>query len=81
MPRMLDILAKDIPNADQGFRFLFSGVPFPGHTHRMEWGRAEEGGHWYYGPPNFGVQGWLGPAFFKYLRTTPRFIYFKAEPK
>jgi hypothetical protein len=27
------------------------------------------------------VQGWLGPAFFKYLRTTPRFIYFKAEPK
>ena len=81
MPRMLDILAKDIPNADQGFRFLFSGAPFPGHTHRMEWGRAEEGGHWYYGPPNFGVQGWLGPAFFKYLRTTPRFIYFKAEPK
>jgi hypothetical protein len=80
MPQVIDKLVKDIPNADQGFRLLFSGTPFPGHAHKLEWSKAETGGHWYYGA-DFKVQGWLCPALFRYLRTTPRIIYIKAEPK
>ena len=69
------------PNTGQGFRFLLSGAPFPVHIHVLAWGEAEAGGHWYYGPADFKVQGWFGPAFFKHLRTTSRSIFIKAEPK
>jgi hypothetical protein len=30
IPEMIDELVKDIPNAQQGYRLLFSTQPFPG---------------------------------------------------
>jgi hypothetical protein len=80
MPQVIDTLVKDIPNAGQGFRLCLSATPFPGHTHRLDWCKAEAGGHWY-GGVGFRTWGWFSPPLFKYLRTTPRHIYIKAEPK
>src|SRR5258707_11112854 len=45
---MIDVLVADIPNADKGFRLLFSATPFPGHTVKLEWRREESGGNWYF---------------------------------
>src|SRR5688572_7115304 len=44
----IDRLTEDIPNAEKGFKALFSSSPFPGHTVKLEWRRAETGGNWYY---------------------------------
>lgn len=47
-PEIIDKMVKDIPNADGGFRLLFSSQAFPGETHRLLWRRGEKGGNWYY---------------------------------
>ncbi|MHC4606549.1 MAG: DUF6717 family protein [Planctomycetota bacterium] len=79
IPEMVDDLAKDIPDADKGFRLLFSAKPFPGHAVRLEWRREESGGNWYYCEA-FDKEGWLCPALFKYFKEAPKEIYGKAEP-
>ena len=80
VPEMIDILVADIPDADDGFRLLFSARPFPGHQEKLTWVRAESGGNYYRldDPP---MEGWLCPAMFKYFADPPKEIYVKAEPK
>src|SRR2546430_2348629 len=58
---MIDRLVASIPNAEKGFRLVFSATPFPGHTVKLEWRREEDGGNWYF-CPQFGIEGWLCPA-------------------
>jgi hypothetical protein len=77
---MIDKFVADIPNAQSGFRAIFSASPFPGHTAKLEWRRAESGGNWYYWD-KYQMEGWLCPALFKYFATAPREIYVRAEPK
>jgi hypothetical protein len=77
---MIDKITADIPNAEQGFRAVFSASPFPGHTTKLEWRREESGGNWYYND-RYKMEGWLCPALFKYFPTAPREIYVRAEPK
>ena len=77
---MIDVLVKDIPGAEKGFRLLFSASPFPGYTSKLEWRREEYGGNWYFSP-DFKMEGWLCPALFKYFDKAPSEIYVKAEPK
>src|SRR5215813_7604598 len=77
---MIDVLVGDIPNAQKGFRLLFSATPFPGYKVKLEWKREEYGGNWYFSP-DFKMEGWLCPALFKYFEKAPREIYVKAEPK
>jgi hypothetical protein len=77
---MINQLVKEIPKADQGFRLLFSIGPFPGYTAKLEWRRAEYGGNWCFSP-QFGIEGWLCPALFKYFDKAPAELYAKAEPK
>jgi len=77
---MIDRLVASIPNAEQGFRLVFSAVPFPGHTVKLEWRREEAGGNWYF-CPQLGIEGWLCPALFKYFDQTPRELYGRAEAK
>jgi len=36
---MIDVLVNDIPNAQKGFRLLFSATPFPGYEVKLEWVR------------------------------------------
>jgi len=76
--RLIDMLVADIPNAQKGFRLLFSATPFPGYKVKLEWKREEYGGNWYFSP-EFKMEGWLCPALFKYFDSAPKEIYVKAE--
>ncbi|MHC4673300.1 MAG: DUF6717 family protein [Planctomycetota bacterium] len=80
IPQMIDKIVADIPQAEQGFRLLFSAQLFPGHTHKFIWRRKDKNGNWYYSP-DFKTEGWLCPALFKYFKQAPKNIYIKAEPK
>ena len=77
---MIDHLVRDIPNADQGFRLIFSASAFPGYSARLEWSQAELSGTWY-AAPEWGMEGWLCPALFKYFAEPPAEIYVKAEAR
>ena len=77
---MIDRAVADIPNAEKGFRAIFSASPFPGANWKLEWRRGESGGNWYYSD-QFKMEGWLCPALLKYFPTAPREIYVKIEPK
>jgi hypothetical protein len=75
---MIDKMVADIPNAERGFRAIFGATPFPGHTFKLDWRRAESGGNWYYSD-QFKMEGWLCPALFRYFSSAPREIYVKVE--
>ena len=77
---MIDRLVASIPNAEQGFRLVFSATPFPGHTIKLTWRREEAGGNWYF-CPQLGLEGWLFPVLFKYFDKTPLELYGRADAK
>ena len=79
VPEMIDALTAEIPNAEKGFRLVFSGAPFPGAQVELDWVREEMGGHWYRASLTES-EGWLCPALFKYFDAAPKKIYAKAEP-
>ena len=76
---MIDKMTAQIPNAQTGFRAVFSASAFPGSTEKLEWRREESGGNWYYSD-HYKMEGWLCPALFKYFPDAPREIYVKPEP-
>lgn len=78
VPEMIDDLVRDIPDARNGFRLLFSSGPFPGFQRKLTWLREEFGGNWYKAdePP---MEGWLCPALFRYFESAPAELYVKAE--
>ena len=82
IPELLDNLVMDanIPDADKGFRLIFSSQHFPGHQTKVVWRRRESGGNWYYSE-EYDIEGWLCPALFKYFRRAPKEIYIKTEAK
>ena len=79
-PEMIDKLVANIPDAEKGFRLLFSARPFPGYTHKLLWRRSDTDGNWYYSE-EFKMEGWLCPALMKYFKRAPKEIYIKTEPK
>jgi len=80
IPEMIDDMVKDIPDADKGFRLLFSAQPFPGFTHKLTWRRGDRQGNWYY-CEQFDKEGWLCPGLFRYYQEAPKEIYAKAEKR
>ena len=78
IPEIINHITKDIPNAKNGFRLLFSANPFPDYQMKLIWLREENGGNWYYSE-NLEMEGWLCPALFKYYKKSPKEIYTKAE--
>ncbi|MBD2040320.1 DUF6717 family protein [Microcoleus sp. FACHB-672] len=78
IPEMINTLVQDIPDANKGFKLLFSQTPFPGYQVEMTWLRDEYGGNWYRWPAQ-NLDGWLCPALFKYFNQAPQKIYCKAE--
>jgi len=76
---MIDKLVANIPNAEHGFRAIFSASAFPGATTKLEFRRGDSGGSWYYSD-QFKMEGWLCPALFRYFPSAPKEIYVKAEP-
>lgn len=79
MPEMIDFLVADIPNAEKGFRLLFSAREFPGHQQQLNWIREESGGN-YYRLESPEMEGWICPALFKYFSAAPAKLFVKAEP-
>src|SRR5436305_10840003 len=75
---MIDQAVSGIPNAEKGFRAIFSARDFPGSDFKLEWRREESGGNWYYSD-QFKMEGWLCPALLKYFPNAPREIYVKVE--
>ena len=71
VPEMMDMLVKDIPDAREGFRLLFSANPLPGYQKRLTWLRGDMGGNFYRleEPP---MEGWICPAMFRYYKSAPR---------
>jgi hypothetical protein len=41
---LIDKATASIPDAQHGFRAIFSGTQFPGANFKLEWRRAESGG-------------------------------------
>ncbi len=79
IPDMINNMTKDIPNARNGFRLVFSAGEFPGYQLKLAWVRKGNGGNWYYSE-KLDIEGWLCPALFKYFKEAPKEIYAKAEP-
>lgn len=78
--KMLDRATAHIPDAEKGFKLIFSPTPFPGYALKLEWLREEYGGNWYWSE-KLGIEGWLCPALFKYFPAAPAELYAKPEPK
>jgi hypothetical protein len=80
VPEMIDEMVRDIPDAENGFRLLFSAEPFPGCTHTFTWVRAEGSGNWYR-CEELDMEGWLCPGLLAYYREPPQRLYARAEAK
>lgn len=80
VPEMIDVLVKDVPDAEHGFRLLFSAAPFPGYQKKLSWLRGDMGGN-YYALDNPPMEGWICPALFKYYEKAPPALFVKAERK
>lgn len=80
IPEIIDRVVADIPNAEQGFRLIFSGSPFPSYRLALSWLRKEYDGNWYR-VDGTGEEGWLCPALFKYFDSAPKKIYCAAQRK
>jgi hypothetical protein len=78
MPEIITRMVRDIPNARDGFRLLFSARSFPGYQLSLTRTREDEGGYWYRADDN-GEEGWLCPSLFKYFETAPPRLFAKAE--
>lgn len=78
MPEIIDLFVQNIPNAEKGFKLLFSAKPFPNSQAKLVWDREEDEGNWYRWDEQ-GLEGWLCPALFKYFSKAPSEIYCKAE--
>lgn len=80
VPELINILTSTIPNANSGFKLLFSSSAFPGYQFRLSRTISEHEGWWYL-EEDLGMEGWLCPALFKYFKQAPKYIFVKAEPK
>lgn len=80
VPEMIDALVKDVPDARNGFRLLFSANPFPGSQKKLTWVRGDSLGNYYKldDPP---MEGWICPAMFRYYKAPPKALFVKAEAR
>ena len=78
IPEMIDKMVEDIPNADKGFRLIFSARPFPNYEAKLIWTKKQNGGNWYH-CDQYNIDGWLCPAMYKYYGEAPKELYGKAE--
>ena len=78
--KMIDVITKDIKDADKGFILRFSTVNFPCSNIELHWVRSEAGGNWYKSDV-LKMEGWLCPALFRYFKKVPKVIYGQAVGK
>jgi len=75
---MLDQLIQkyNIKNANMGFILIFASIPYPDHTSKYVWTRAQADGNWY---TDGETEGWLCPALMKYFNEVPKELYVKVK--
>tara|TARA_A100001391_G_scaffold82721_2_gene54068 strand:+ start:246 stop:728 length:483 start_codon:yes stop_codon:yes gene_type:complete len=78
IPEMIEGLVGHLPNAQNGFRLLFSTEPFPNYHTKIIRLEEEIGGYWYQADGT-DQKGWLCPAMFKYFDDPPMHIYARAD--
>jgi hypothetical protein len=81
IPEMIDyaIAKKKIPNANKGFKLVFSKNALPKYDLKLDWSHEDCGGNWYKCNETKSV-GWLCPALFKYFSIAPKELYAFVEP-
>ncbi len=77
---IIDVLTAGLPDAENGFKMIFSGQGFPGSSARFVWDRSDFDGNWYRWPEK-GMEGWLCPALFKYFERAPAELYVKVSAR
>lgn len=77
---MINLLVEDIPDARDGFRFVFADEWFPLADTELQWTGEEWGGNRYEWREK-GLAGWLCPALYKYFDSAPRSIFLKVEAR
>ena len=75
---MIDRVVANLTDAEHGFTLIFSGAPFPGHQHRLDWRRTDGGGDWYY-EAQLDIEGWLCPALRRYFPEPPKQIFVQTK--
>jgi hypothetical protein len=78
IPEMIEDLVKEIPNARDGFRMIFSAQPFPNYQKELNWVDEDYDGNWYW-DKKLKIKGWLCPALYLYFDVAPKKLYMKAE--
>lgn len=80
---VISYLVRDIPNASQGFRLMFSENPFPEHdivaTHVESDGYS--GNFYKFEEKDITIIFWLCGCLLKYFDTAPKQIYVKVLEK
>lgn len=76
---LIDLATANIPDAEEGFKMIFSSGEFPGASIHLEWRRAELSGNTYY-CEQLGQEGWLCPALLKYFEQPPQHLYVSIQP-
>ena len=73
-------LVRDIPDAREGFRMIFSKTKYPGYGQSLSWRGTEDEGNWYQMDEEPLLSGWLCPALSLYFPLPPEKLYVSAEP-
>jgi len=79
IPDMINYMVKDIPDAQSGFRMLFSKTRYPGYSYSLSWINEEYEGNWYQMDQDPFLSGWLCPALLLYYPEPPEKLYVSAE--
>ncbi len=82
--KIIDLITKDIPNAEKGFRLNFSDERFDGcYPFPLTKMYESNGGCWYLFEIDSKrrLHGWLCKVVYSYFQTAPDTIWFKASEK
>jgi len=77
-PEIITEMVKDIPDAKEGFKMLFSDKPFPEYQIKLVWMKSEYEGNWYKDSAS-GKEGWLCSALNLFYPKAPKTLYAKSE--
>lgn len=78
MNDILERVASEIPDSENGFKFSFSETELPGHSFTLDRGERHDHGYWYFSS-ELKLMGFLGPEVKDVFQDFPMRIYAKHE--
>ncbi len=79
MNDILERIASEIPDSENGFKFSFAETEFPGYRFTINRKEKHANGYWYFSP-ELKLMGWLGPEAKDVFPDFPNRIYANYEP-